>query len=144
MFRDKGLSSGLSFKEEKRSSVFPGMKIPKEYTGIGKRRCTVICMENDMQIMIMTIALTQKNGTVHLLLLTPIQLKALFGRCILAIIQVDLNSLKYLSPDFSQLSDSKENQSSTSALGNFLLIDLQPKEMCFLNYYYKVNIIIIR
>ena len=34
------------------------------YTGVGKSRFRVVYMENDMQVMITTIAfLTQKNGT---------------------------------------------------------------------------------
>jgi len=34
------------------------------YTGVGKSRFTVVCMEKDMQVMIITVALlTQKNAT---------------------------------------------------------------------------------
>lgn len=94
------------------------MKITQEIyrNGWAKVVLQLLVWKKGMQIMLITIALTQKDGTVHLLALTPVQLNA--------ILQVDLNSLQYLSPDFSYLSDSKENQSNTSALGNCLLMDL--------------------
>ena len=76
------------------------------------------------------------SSTAHLLSPTPIQIKALLCRCVLAKVQVDLN----LSSDFSHLCDSKENPSSTAALGNFSS-HWKPKQICFLKYYYKVNII---